>query len=65
MKGLTVTYRRVRNLGNYESAALEVQVEVPEGEDVQNVYADAKHWVEENLAIVMAESRGAARGQQG
>lgn len=37
MKVKTITYQRVKNLGNYESERLEMTVEVEEGENEEYV----------------------------
>lgn len=43
----TISYRRVFNRGNYQSEAIEITVEVEEGQNPDEVMAEAKQWVEE------------------
>lgn len=51
--GLTI------NLGNYESARLDVSVEVPcYKEQVDDAYQQAKDWVEERVQQEVAEIKG-------
>jgi hypothetical protein len=42
MKAKQVTYKRVFNVGNYESAALEVVLELEEGDNVDDAIVQAK-----------------------
>lgn len=45
MRITKVSYRRVRNLGNYESAAFEATAEINETEDVYLVFDELKKFV--------------------
>lgn len=49
MKFKTITYQRVKNLGNYESERLELSVELNEDEDVDEAIALLKSKVEKVL----------------
>lgn len=51
MKYKTITYQRVKNLGNYESERLELSVELDENDDVESAIARIKSKVEEALGI--------------
>lgn len=51
MKVLTVTYRRVHNLGKYETETLEVQAEVEPGEDPSTAYQKLRLFVHDQLGI--------------
>lgn len=45
MRVSKVTYRRLRNLGDYENESVEVEVEVAAGEDANAAYDYAKQFV--------------------
>lgn len=49
MKFKTITYQRVKNLGNYESERLELSVELNEDDDVDDAIALLKFKVEKVL----------------
>ena len=49
MKVKEVRYQRVKNLGNYESARLELIAEVNEDEDVSSAIAQLKATVNSHL----------------
>ena len=51
MKVKTITYQRVKNLGNYESERLEMTVEVYEDESPTEVAENLKEMVEDALDI--------------
>lgn len=51
MKFKTITYQRVKNLGNYESERLELSVELNEDDDVDDAIALLKCKVEQGLGI--------------
>lgn len=44
-----ISYRRVANLGNYETATLEVTLALNEGESPDDAFLRAKEWVEDKL----------------
>jgi|GEM_PF-2032535 len=46
MKITTITYRRVANLGNYQSATLEETVQLEDGDDEQEV----SRWLMDNVS---------------
>ncbi len=50
-----VTYRRVANLGNYETAAMEAVAAVNEGEDPAEVMTALKQWVEGRIKPAPAQ----------
>lgn len=52
MKIKTITYQRVKNLGNYESERLEASADLPEGEDFFAAFILLKHDVEVALGIM-------------
>jgi small-conductance mechanosensitive channel len=52
MRYTTVTYARVKNLGNYESERLELTVEIAEDEQVNEVTEILICKVEEILEII-------------
>lgn len=47
----TITYQRVKNLGNYESERLELSVELDENDDEAVAIASIKSKVEQALGI--------------
>jgi len=47
----SVSYKRIRNLGNYESEHLEVFAEVDEGEDPGEVSQKLREFVAEQLQV--------------
>ena len=47
----TISYQRVKNLGNYESERLEATADVPEGEDPRVCFVRLKRYVEAQLNI--------------
>ena len=49
MEVTTVTYRRVSNLGNYETEALEVEAIVDEFEEPAEVVAQLRAFVDDQL----------------
>ncbi|MBW4535507.1 MAG: hypothetical protein KME09_16345 [Pleurocapsa minor HA4230-MV1] len=51
MKFKTITYQRVKNLGNYESERLELSVELDENDDEAVAIASLKSKVEQALGI--------------
>ena len=51
MKYKTITYQRVKNLGNYESERLELSVELDENDDEAVAIASIKSKVEQALGI--------------
>ncbi|MBW4535202.1 MAG: hypothetical protein KME09_14805 [Pleurocapsa minor HA4230-MV1] len=51
MKYKTITYQRVKNLGNYESERLELSVELDEDDDEEVAIASLKSKVEQALGI--------------
>lgn len=51
MKITTITYRRVLNLGKYETETLEVQAEIEEGDDPAVVFEEVKAFVHQQLGI--------------
>lgn len=51
MKFKTITYQRVKNLGNYESERLELSLELDEDDDVESAIARIKSKVEQALSI--------------
>jgi small-conductance mechanosensitive channel len=52
MKFKTVTYQRVKNLGNYESERLELSIELSEDDDVDEAIATLIDKVKKTLDIV-------------
>ena len=51
MRYATITYRRVHNLGKYETETLEVQAEVNADDDPAAVYDAVKAFVHQQLGI--------------
>ncbi len=51
MKFKTITYQKVKNLGNYESERLELSVELDEDDFVDDAIALLKSKVEQALSI--------------
>lgn len=51
MEFKTITYQRVKNLGNYESERLELSIELDENDDVDKAIALVKLKVEQALDI--------------
>ena len=51
MKFKTITYQRVKNLGNYESERLELSVELDKDDDVESAIALLKSKVKQALDI--------------
>ena len=51
MKITTVTYQRVKNLGNYESKRLEISAELDDADDVTEAITTLKQKVREGLNI--------------
>jgi hypothetical protein len=49
MRIKTITYRRVLNLGNYESKHLEMTAEIPEGDDVEAATSSLMELVERKI----------------
>lgn len=49
MKFTAITYRRVKNLGNYESEALEMSVEVDDEQNIENAVYLLRNMVWEQL----------------
>jgi small-conductance mechanosensitive channel len=52
MKVKTITYQRVKNLGNYESKRFEMTAEINDDEDVETAIATLKAIVNKALNIV-------------
>lgn len=48
----TISYQRVRSLGNYESERLEATAEIEESEDFFSAFVKLKHHVEVALRII-------------
>ncbi len=44
-KTKTVTYSRTRNLGDFNSVKMEATIELDDGEDRDERYADLRQWV--------------------
>jgi hypothetical protein len=55
MKIKTITYQRVKNLGNYESERLEMTAELDPSEDDEVAIAELKARVEISLNITSSE----------
>lgn len=51
MKIKTITYQRVKNLGNYESERMEMVAEVNEDEDINIAVETLKQYVLQGLNI--------------
>lgn len=51
MKYKTITYQRVKNLGNYESERLELSAEVAEDDDISSTISTLKEIVNKALGI--------------
>ncbi|NJL51183.1 MAG: hypothetical protein HC930_01310 [Hydrococcus sp. SU_1_0] len=51
MKFKTITYQRVKNLGNYESERLEISAELDDDDNVSKAIAILKSHVHEELDI--------------
>ena len=51
MKLLTLTYRRIHNLGNYENEQLEATAEVGVGEEPARVLRELKKFVQRHIGI--------------
>ena len=47
----TITYQRVKNLGNYESERMEMTIELDDGDSVEIAIALLKSKVEQALGI--------------
>lgn len=45
-----ISYRRLVNLGNYETAAIEVKAELNEGDDPDEVFASLKEFSDEKIS---------------
>lgn len=52
MQYKTITYKRIRNLENYESEHLELSVEIDEQRDIGEQIKDLKNTVRRNLGLV-------------
>jgi len=48
MKVKTITYHKVFSLGNYENEKIGTEIEIEEGDDIQNVLQRAREFVEFN-----------------
>lgn len=51
MKATRIIYSRLISKGNYENAKIEIELEVEENEKASDVYAKAKEFVENRIAI--------------
>jgi len=51
MKPKTVSYKRIKNLGNYESEHLEVFAEIDENEDPSEASQKLREFVAEQLQV--------------
>jgi hypothetical protein len=60
MKFKTITFRKVKNLGNYETEALEVSVELHIDEDEEEAFYNLRDWVYRKLNPVNPEDSNIA-----
>ena len=51
MEVKTITYQRLKNLGNYESERMELTAELNENDDVDDAIASLKNLVLESLDL--------------
>lgn len=51
MKIQTITYKRVKNLGNYQSESVEATALVEESEDPGKAYDSLREWILRKLDI--------------
>ena len=51
MKVETVSYKRIKSLGNYQSATLEMTVQISEGEDVEVIARELQNTIEDLLDV--------------
>ena len=51
MKVKTVSYKRIKSLGNYQSATLEMHIEVMEGENVDEATKELQDMVDGLLGV--------------
>lgn len=49
MRVTEISYRRIRNLGNYENESVEITVALNEGEDAKEAFAAARTWTHRAL----------------
>lgn len=49
MKYKTITYKRIRNLGNYQSSALEITIELDESDNIDTSIDNLKSLVKDKL----------------
>lgn len=55
----TISYQRVKNLGNYESKRLEMTAELDSNDDVDQCAAELKNHVETALGLIQPEPKPA------
>ena len=53
----TITYQRVKNLGNYETERLEVSISIDENEDPDFALKKLKFWVDKKLSLIEKPSK--------
>lgn len=51
MQYKTIVYKRIKNLGNYQSETVEMTIELSEGDDVGKCFEDLKLSVEKALNL--------------
>lgn len=54
MEYKSISYQRVKNLGNYESERLELTAEVNQDDDINLAIDRLKHKVEKSLGLIEA-----------
>ena len=52
MKIKEMSYKRIRNIGNYENESLEVVAQVEEDENPDDVFEELKHFVFVKLGLI-------------
>ena len=62
MKYTTITYKRIKNLGNSESEHLEMSVQVDESEDIEKAVEQLKYTVRQNLGLIPEEVEANEKG---
>lgn len=55
MKVETITYKRVKNLGNYQSETFEATASLDDGDDPRQISQDLKDFVLSQLGLLITE----------
>ena len=56
MKIKEISYKRIKNIGNYENESLEVIAQVEDNEDPNKVFENLKHFVFVKLGLIEIQS---------